>query len=143
MSGFLGNAIGQIGGMLLGRGQAGAAGSLISDLVAQSGGIGGLVSRFQQAGLGEKTNSWIGTGRNLPIGLEELTRVFPPSQIDALAQRYGLPAGLVTQVLAQVVPHAVDTATPAGQLPATPSATPAIDYGALIGRLFSSKQGQS
>jgi uncharacterized protein YidB (DUF937 family) len=138
MSGFFGNAI----GMLLGRGQAGAAGSVLSDLIAQSGGIGGLVSRFQQAGLGDKTGSWVGTGQNVPLALEELVRVIPPEQIEALAQRYGLPAGIVSQVLAQVVPHAVDAATPAGQLPATPAATPSIDYGALIGRMFGNKQGQ-
>ncbi|MBV9654916.1 MAG: DUF937 domain-containing protein [Acetobacteraceae bacterium] len=142
MSGFLGNAIGQIGGLLLGRGQAGAAGSLLTDLVAQNGGIGGLVSRFQQAGLGDKTSSWIGSGQNLPLAFEELIRVFPPGQIDALAQRYGLPAGVVTEILSQVVPHAVDTATPTGQLPTTPGATPPIDYGALIGRLFGNKQGE-
>ena len=137
MSGFLGNAL----GALLGRGQTGAAGSLLSDLIGQSGGVGGLVSRFQQAGMGDKAGSWVGNGQNASLGIEELMRAIPPEQIEALAQRYGLPAGIATKVLAQVIPQAVDTATPAGQLPAQASAT-SIDYGALIGRMFAGKQGE-
>lgn len=135
MSGFFGSALGG----LLGQGQSRSAGGLLSELVAQSGGLGGLLQRFQQAGLGEKANSWVGTGQNIPLEVEELIRVIPPEQIEALAQRFGLPIGTATQLLAQLVPPAVDAATPAGQVPPSAPGSQGADFAAIVGRMFANR----
>ena len=42
---------------------------------SQLGGLGGLVEKFQQAGLGDVVGSWIGTGQNQPISADQLSSV--------------------------------------------------------------------
>jgi uncharacterized protein YidB (DUF937 family) len=49
--------------------------------------------------------------------------VFPPEQLEALAEKHGIPSGMVSQLLASVLPQAVSAATPDG----TASAAPADD----------------
>ena len=36
------------------------------------GGLGGLIQVFQKQGLGDIVNSWVGTGKNLPISHEQV-----------------------------------------------------------------------
>jgi uncharacterized protein YidB (DUF937 family) len=94
-----------------------ALGMLNSD--APGGGIGGLVQAFQQGGLGNVVQSWIGTGQNLPISAEQLQSVLggeggPLAQI---AGKLGMNPADVAGHLSQILPQLVDTATPDGQLP--------------------------
>ena len=139
MSGLLGGIFGQLSSLLGGSGNAQAgAGGLLSQAINAAGGPAGIAQKFQQAGLGEKVQSWIGTGHNLPISADEITRVFPPEQIDAWAQQHGLPAGAASQLLAQFLPHAVDQTTPDGNVPpqGSPQAdTSGSDFTSMIGRL--------
>ncbi|MBB3174661.1 uncharacterized protein YidB (DUF937 family) [Endobacter medicaginis] len=104
---------GSLGGPLGGVGGAAIAG-FVAHAIEQAGGIQGLIAKFEQAGMGDKVQSWIGSGANLPVSSAELQQVLPAGQIDAWAQAHGLPAGLATQVLAHVLPSAVDHATPQG-----------------------------
>jgi uncharacterized protein YidB (DUF937 family) len=137
MSGFFGRAFAQLGG-LLDSSQQGAAGNLLSEAISSAGGVSGLAEKFDQAGLGEHVRSWIGSGENLPVSAEDITRVFPPEQIAAWAQKHGLPADAVPQLLAHLLPHAVDDATPQGEVPPDDgSGTPSgPDLQGLVGRLF-------
>jgi uncharacterized protein YidB (DUF937 family) len=137
MSGFFGQAFERLSG-LLGSSQQGAAGNLLSEAISSAGGLPGLLEKFDQAGLGDHIRSWIGSGSNLPISAEEITRVFPPEQIAAWAQQHGLPAGTASQLLAQLLPHAVDSATPQGEVPpdAGGGTPPGLDLQALVGRIF-------
>lgn len=86
---------------------------------APGGGLGGLVQAFQQGGLGNVVQSWIGTGQNLPISAEQLQSVLggdngPLAQI---AGKLGMNPADVAGQLSQLLPQLVDTATPDGQLP--------------------------
>ncbi len=56
-------------------GQQDLMGSLLGGLIQQSGGVGGLLDKFRQAGLGQQADSWQGTGANLPIDPNDLMRV--------------------------------------------------------------------
>lgn len=110
MSGFMS----ELGGLF---GQSGAAphegvGNLLSDALGQAGGVQGLVQRANQAGLGQHVQSWIGDGSNWPVSPSEIEKIFPPAELDQFAAAHGVPAGTVSQVLAQFLPHAVDQATP-------------------------------
>jgi len=94
-----------------------ALGMLNSD--APGGGIGGLVQAFQQGGLGNVVQSWIGTGQNLPISPEQLQSVLggeggPLAQI---AGKLGMNPADVAGHLSQLLPQLVDHATPDGQMP--------------------------
>lgn len=137
MSGFFGKSLEQLGG-LLGSGQESAAGNLLSEAISSSGGLSGLMEKFDQAGFGDHVRSWIGNGGNLPVSAEEITQVFPPEQIEQWAQQHGLPAEVVPQLLAHLLPHAVDGATPQGEVPpdAGGSAPSGLDLQGLVGRFL-------
>jgi uncharacterized protein YidB (DUF937 family) len=84
----------------------------------QGGGLGGLMEKFQSAGLGEQMNSWVGTGQNLPVSPEQLGSVFGQDQMSQMAERMGLSTGDLGAQLSQMLPQAVDHFTPGGQAPA-------------------------
>ncbi len=136
MSGMLGQLLGGLlGGSGGGPGQAGQSPlvSMLEQAIAQQGGIGGILAKFQQAGLGQQANSWVGTGANQPVSPEQVGQVFAPEQIAAWAAKVGVPPETVQQILAQALPHVVDRATPGGEVP-PPSQTP--DLGSLLGGLL-------
>jgi len=82
-----------------------------------SSGLGGLLAMAQQSGLGDVVASWIGTGQNQPISADQLQSLLGSGQVAAIAQKLGLSPDLATQMLSQVLPHAVDHLTPDGQVP--------------------------
>ena len=43
--------------------------------------------------------------------------MFPPQEIESFAAAHGVPTGVATQMLAHLLPHAVDSQTPGGQAP--------------------------
>lgn len=103
---------------------------LVMKLVQQSGGLEGLVAKFQQGGLGDVVQSWISTGPNLPVSPEQLGQALGP---DLLKQLGGAAGGGqdVLGSLAQLLPQVVDGLTPNGQLPQGGG-----DLGAVLGSLL-------
>ncbi|MDH2381976.1 MULTISPECIES: YidB family protein [Bradyrhizobium] len=83
------------------------------------GGLSAIVAKLEQAGLGEQVKSWIGTGQNLPITAEQLQQVLGSDTVKQLAARFNIPVDQLSQVLAQQLPGAVDSASPNGKLPHT------------------------
>jgi len=81
------------------------------------GGINGLVSKFQQSGLGDVAASWVGTGENKSIQPDQLTNVLGKDQIRTLAQQAGIPESEGASVLSKVLPTMVDKLTPEGKAP--------------------------
>jgi uncharacterized protein YidB (DUF937 family) len=102
---------------------------------AQSGGLQGLISAFQQQGLGDVVASWVGTGQNLPISADQIQQVLGNAQVQAIAQQVGLPTAQISQMLAQFLPQAVDTVTPGGTVPTGDAASLALGaLGSLFGK---------
>ncbi len=132
MSGIFGQLLGGLlgGG---GQGQSPLAG-VLQQILAQQGGVGGLVSRFERAGLGTQANSWVGTGPNQPVTPDQVGQVFTPDQIGAWAAQAGTTPDAMRQVLAEALPHTVDHLTPGGQAPA-PGADIAGMLQGLLGQL--------
>ncbi|HEV2714646.1 MAG TPA: YidB family protein [Terriglobales bacterium] len=81
------------------------------------GGLGGLLSKLQQGGLGNAANSWVGSGQNQPVSPNQLGSALGPSIIKMLAQKSGLSEEEITKQLSQVLPGIVDKLTPSGKLP--------------------------
>ncbi len=137
----LGSAMGKLGNV--GQGGQGGAGAdglmrVIGGLLnpgggAAGGGLAGLVQQFQQGGLGELVQSWVGTGQNLPVSPEQLQSVLGGDQIGALAQQAGLSTGDLMGQLSQLLPQVVDRLTPDGQLP---SGAGGLDLGGVLGSLL-------
>lgn len=106
-----GNPLGDLLGGLLGGALGGSAGGA-------GGGLAALIALFQQRGLGDVVQSWVGTGQNLPVSAEQLHSVFGPELLSALGAMLGTGTGDTANRLAQVLPGFVDGLTPQGQLPA-------------------------
>jgi len=88
-----------------------------SSLLQQHGGIQGLLNQFQQAGLGQVMQSWIGTGQNAAISGTQLTQALGSGQLAQLAQQLGVDHTQASNLLAQYLPQIIDHLTPNGQMP--------------------------
>lgn len=84
--------------------------------IVQTRGLGNLAQTFQDKGLGQVIQSWIGSGQNLPISPSELTTALGPEQIEALARKFGLPLDQASGMLSKILPHLVDRLTPNGRI---------------------------
>ena len=111
--GLLDGILGSLGG-----GDSGNAVSAITNLInSQPGGLGGLVSSFEQGGLGEVAKSWVSTGANMPISADQISAVMGSAPVAEFAQKLGIDPQMASGVLAQVLPQVVDHLTPNGQVP--------------------------
>ncbi|MEP6964386.1 MAG: YidB family protein [Polaromonas sp.] len=93
-----------------------AMGMLSND--GQHGGLGGLVSKFEQAGLGGAISSWIGGGPNQPVSGEEMSSALGSNTISDIAARLGVNPDDAASQLSQVLPGLINHLTPEGQAPA-------------------------
>lgn len=82
------------------------------------GGLGGLIGKFQQAGLGDAISSWIGGGPNQHISPDQMTSALGEDTISQIAAQLGLSQGEAAGQLSQLLPEVIDHLTPAGQAPA-------------------------
>lgn len=137
-----GNQAGGMGGMgglggvlgsLLGGGAAGGAGggqsallNIVLGMVANKaggnqgagGGLGDLISKFQQGGLGDVAASWVGSGQNMPVSADQLSNVFGSDMLNQIASQLGVSQSEAAGQLSQMLPEVVNHLTPNGQAPA-------------------------
>jgi len=107
-AGGLGDVLkGPLGGLLGGA----AAGTVLS------GGLNDLLKQLQDAGHGEKANSWVGTGQNQQISPGDLANALGADQIDQLSSQSGLSRDELLNGLSQYLPQVVDHLTPDGRVP--------------------------
>jgi len=95
------------------------------------GGLQGLVTTFQQGGMGGVIATWIGTGQNQPISADQLQSVLGNEHLQAIANQLGLNPQEVAGHLAQLLPQVVDKLTPNGAIPDSDGG-----LGAALGGLF-------
>lgn len=107
-----------------------AAVAMLSDN-SQTGGLPGLMEKFQQAGLGNLIGSWVGGGQNLPISGEQVQQALGDEHLQQLSAASGLPAGEAAQHLSDLLPGLIDQLTPNGEVP--PGGLGQV--GALLGQL--------
>ena len=104
-----------------GKGQTASAGSQpttdTSDAGGVLGGLGGLVNKLQQGGLGDVVNSWVGSGQNQPVSPGQLGSALGPSIMKTVSQLTGISEDDLAKQLSQVLPGLVDKLTPNGKLP--------------------------
>lgn len=82
-----------------------------------NGGLGGLVAKFQQAGLGDVVGSWIGSGHNENISGDQLSSVLGEDTLGALARKLGVSPDAAAGQLSNILPGLIDHLTPQGQVP--------------------------
>jgi uncharacterized protein YidB (DUF937 family) len=120
--------LGNILGSLLGNGQQGQeGGGMNSQLINMAigmlgndggqGGLGGLVSKFQQAGLGDAMSSWVGSGDNHAVSGDQITSALGSDAISDIAAKLGMNSGDAAGQLSQILPGLINGLTPNGQAP--------------------------
>ncbi len=108
----------------------------IGKLVAQSGGVGGLVQQFQQKGLGGLIQGWVSNGPNPPIGGEQVLDLIGRDRVMAIAAKAGLSEEQWTSGISQILPKVVDSLTPNGTVPAHGPGELENAIGSLKSRFF-------
>jgi uncharacterized protein YidB (DUF937 family) len=105
----------------LGGGIAGGtAGSVVS------GGIGELLNRLQQNGLGDAGRSWVGHGPNQPVSANDIQKAAGSDTVDALAKEIGISREELLQRLTAELPQTVDKLTPEGRVPTPEEASQSV-----------------
>ena len=125
--GLLDTVIGALaGGQGGGQGAGGTQGALLNAVIGMlansgqggAGGLGDLIGKFTQSGMGDVVGSWVGHGENAPISGAQLTEVLGSDTIGNIAARLGMSHGEAAGQLAQMLPQVVDKLTPHGEAPA-------------------------
>jgi uncharacterized protein YidB (DUF937 family) len=115
-----------LGAVMGGAQQSGAGGNLgallpaITNMLSndgQQGGLGGLMEKFNQAGMGDVVSSWVGKGDNLPISAEQISQVLGSGALSDIASKLGVSEGEAGGTLANMLPGIIDKLTPDGQAP--------------------------
>ncbi len=83
------------------------------------GGFSGLIQAFQKHGLGDIVNSWVGTGKNLPISAEQVQQGLGGDLLKQLASQAGMSPEAAGGQLANLLPGLIDQLTPGGKMPDT------------------------
>jgi uncharacterized protein YidB (DUF937 family) len=133
-----------LGGQNRAGGDTGGANPLLgvlAGLLAQSGGLPGLLSKFTQAGHDQQVKSWVSTGENQPIAPDQVRNVIGNDQVSAIASQLGVDPAQASQLLAKFLPNVVDKLTPHGQV--DPSADHSQSLAGMLPSLLQSFGGGS
>jgi uncharacterized protein YidB (DUF937 family) len=90
---------------------------------ALSGGLGALIKEFQQGGLGQAAQTWVGTGPNQQIASNDLARALGSDTLDALSKQTGVGREDLLAGLSQHLPDLINQLTPNGRLPTAEEAS--------------------
>ena len=137
LGGMLGQVLGGAGGGGSGGGQAAliaAVLGMLSQNGSAGGGLGALLEKFQQGGLGDVAGSWVSTGQNLPVSPNQVQDVLGSDLLGQLAGQLGMNPQEASTQLSQWLPEVVDKLTPGGKLPAAEELGGFGDIGAILGR---------
>ena len=124
--------------------QSGEANPLIGvlgGLLAQSGGLQGLASKFAQSGQGNAFQSWVGMGENQPVSNHQIQNALGSEQVNAIATRMGVDPAVASTFLAEYLPKIIDKLTPAGKI--DPAANHQQGLAAMLPSLLQSLGGHS
>ena len=111
--GLLDSVAGAVLGKVMGGNQGGMA-AIAMELLNGNGGIGGLLEKFNQGGLGDLAASWVSKGDNLPISAEQITSALGSGQLAEIASKFGISPDVLSSQLAEHLPGVIDKVTPDG-----------------------------
>ena len=80
------------------------------------GGLAGIVQSFQKNGLGDIVNSWVSTGKNLPITPEQVKQGLGSDFLSQLAGKAGVSPDAASTQLSRLLPSVIDKVTPNGKI---------------------------
>lgn len=81
------------------------------------GGMSGLLQKLQDAGHGDKAQSWVGDGQNKPIDPEHLHQAIGQENVSHAAKQAGMSEQDLLSQLSKALPGLVDKLTANGKVP--------------------------
>lgn len=100
---------------------------LVLQWVQRSGGIGSVLQRVTQQGLGDHAASWVGSGENQALPPQAAQQLLGPQELSGLSRQLGVGEDEVAHGFAEILPEVVDHLSPRGELP--PDADRTLDAG--------------
>jgi uncharacterized protein YidB (DUF937 family) len=90
----------------------------VMDLVnnPETGGLQGLVQQFHSNGLGSVVTSWISSGNNQAIAVEQIQQVIGQDRVNAIASKMGVTPEEASAKIAQYLPMVINKLTPGGKV---------------------------
>ena len=89
----------------------------VSKLIDECGGMDGVIKKFEDKGLGDVVQSWIGNTPNKSVTADQITNVFGADLLQRVASRVGMTQESLSQQLATYLPLLVDKLSPEGVIP--------------------------
>lgn len=89
----------------------------VSKVIDECGGMDGLIKKFQDKGLGDVVQSWIGNTPNKSVTADQITNVLGPNLLQKVASHVGMTPETLSQQLATYLPLLVDKLSPGGMIP--------------------------
>lgn len=117
--GLINDIAGSILDKISGSGQQNKIVGTLKDLLTDpgTGGLEGMIQSFRTKGLGDLIDSWIGTGKNLPISVDQIKEALGSAQLQKIADSIGISKEKASAKLAEFLPKAIDKLTPDGKVP--------------------------
>ena len=106
--GLLDSILGAVSGKSGAPGEANPLIATLGGLLAQSGGLQGLASKFAQSGQGNVFQSWVGMGENQPVSGNQIQNVLGSEQVKALAAKMGVDPAQASHFLTEYLPKITD-----------------------------------
>ncbi len=88
----------------------------LSDALAGSGGMSGMLDRLKSGPIAEQVQTWMTDAPNLPVTPEQVQQALRPETLTALAQKSGQSVEQVSATLAESLPKLIETVTSKGSL---------------------------
>jgi uncharacterized protein YidB (DUF937 family) len=76
-----------------------------------------MLDNFKSAGMGDKVDSWVGTGPNKAVTADEVKQAADPDNLQAIANKAGISVDEAAEEISKTLPEVVDKLTPDGVLP--------------------------
>ncbi len=99
-------------------------------------GLSRLIEQFKGAGLGDKADSWVGTGENQDLSPDEVEKAIGRDRLDKMSKQTGESVGGLKSDLSKMIPSVVDKLTPDGKMPSPGdllNKVKGMDLGKLLG----------
>jgi uncharacterized protein YidB (DUF937 family) len=87
-------------------------------MLQQQGGLGNVLGKFREAGMGAQADSWVSTGQNMNISPNQLEQVFGSGALNDIASKLGMSQEQAGSAMSQVMPELINQLTPQGQVTA-------------------------
>lgn len=123
--------------LISGRKVAGASNKslagIAASLLGEGGGqLPGLLKNLTSSGMGDMVQSWVGTGKNIPLSASQVKSALGSDALSSIASQLGVSEKSAASKVASALPQLVDKLTPDGKVP--DKATLAQNLAQLLGK---------